>query len=216
MGDVILYGASELGRDVASMAPALREQMGLVVRGFVDDREAVQGSTVLGLPVLGGGDWLGRDEARGVGVVVTIGDPAVRRRVVDRLAARGVRFATLVHPSAVLTPWVELGEGTIVMARCTFTADIRVGRHVVFNPGCTVAHDVVVGDYAYVSPGVNLAGRSALGEACHVGTGATVIPGKRVGAGATVGAGAVVIADVAPGITVAGVPARQINSTGGA
>ena len=214
---VVLFGASELGRDVASMGPALLDSWhGHTLHGFVDDRGALHGTTILDLPVLGGADWLDTEEAQGLSVVVTIGDPTIRRRVVDRLAAKGVRFATLIHPSAVVTPWVEIGEGTIVMARCTFTADIRIGRHVVFNPGCTVAHDVVVGDYAYISPGVNLSGRSAVDEACHIGTGASVIPGCRVGAGATVGAGAVVVRDVPPGLTVVGVPAREINSTGGA
>ena len=96
--------------------------------------------------MLGGGEWLESEEGRGVEVAITIGDPAVRRRIAERLAAKGVAFATLLHPTVVTTPWVQLGEGTIVLANCSFTADIRVGRHVVFNPGCTVAHDVVVGD----------------------------------------------------------------------
>jgi acetyltransferase EpsM len=206
---VVLYGASELGRDVASMGPALLDAWkGPTLHGFVDDRAALHGTRVLDLPVLGGGEWLESEAAAGLGVIVTIGDPAVRRRVVERLSARGVRFATLVHPSVVLTPFVQVGEGSVVLAGCTFTADIRVGRHVVFNPGCTVAHDVVVGDYAYVSPGVHLAGKVTLDEGCYLGIGAAVIPGCRVGARAVVGAGAVVVRDVPPDVTAMGVPAR--------
>jgi sugar O-acyltransferase (sialic acid O-acetyltransferase NeuD family) len=214
--NVVLYGASELGRDVASMGPALLDAWhGPTLHGFVDDRQELHGRRILDLPVLGGGDWLESEAAQGVSVVVTIGDPAVRRRVVERLAAKGVTFATIVHPTAVLSPWVQLGEGTIVLARCTFTADIRVGRHVVFNPGCTVAHDVVVEDYVYVSPGVDLAGKVALEDSCYLGTGAVVIPGRRVGARAVVGAGAVVVKDVPPDVTVVGVPARSLARTPG-
>ncbi|HEU5252507.1 MAG TPA: DapH/DapD/GlmU-related protein [Solirubrobacterales bacterium] len=43
-----------------------------------------------------------------------------------------------------------------------------------------------------------------------IGSGATVLGGVRIGAGATVGAGAVVVADVAPGATVVGNPARAL------
>ncbi len=43
-----------------------------------------------------------------------------------------------------------------------------------------------------------------------IGSGAVILGGVRLGAGALVGAGAVVTHDVAPGATVAGVPARSL------
>jgi serine O-acetyltransferase len=46
----------------------------------------------------------------------------------------------------------------------------------------------------------------------NIGTGAKVIGGLRIGAGATVGANAVVVADVPPGATVVGAPARPASS----
>jgi acetyltransferase-like isoleucine patch superfamily enzyme len=44
-----------------------------------------------------------------------------------------------------------------------------------------------------------------------IGSGALVMGGVRIGAGALVGAGAVVTQEVAPGTTVAGVPARVMQ-----
>ena len=45
-----------------------------------------------------------------------------------------------------------------------------------------------------------------------LGSGAIVLGGVRIGAGALIGAGAVVARDIAPGETVAGVPARATRS----
>jgi acetyltransferase-like isoleucine patch superfamily enzyme len=73
-----------------------------------------------------------------------------------------------------------------------------------------ISHDVRVGDFTQVGPGVTVAGKAALGRASFIGAGATILPEVTVGEGAVVGAGAVVTRDVAPGATVAGVPARAI------
>lgn len=208
---VVLYGASELGRDALSVFHAL-EQAGAPRRvlGFVDDGADKQGRSLLGVPVLGTGAWLdGR--AGEVEVLLTVGDPRVRRRIAARLGAQGHRFATVIHPTAVLTPWVEVGEGALIMAGCTLTVEVTVGAHAVLNPGCTVAHDVRIGAYAYLSPGVDLAGRVVVEDGVYLGIGACVIPSRTVGAGALVGAGAVVTKDVPPDRVAAGVPARNLR-----
>jgi acetyltransferase-like isoleucine patch superfamily enzyme len=53
-----------------------------------------------------------------------------------------------------------------------------------------------------------LAGGVIVGENAFLGAGAVVLPGIEIGAGAVLAAGAVVTDRVAPGTTVAGVPAR--------
>ncbi len=209
---VVLYGASELGRDAVSIFPALAAAgAARDFIGFVDDGPEKQGMSFLGYPVLGAGAWLdGRQ--REVEVLLGVGEPRLRRSIAQRLENQGHGFARLIHPSAQLTPWVSFGEGVLVMAGCTFTVDVEVGRHVVLNPGCTVAHDVVIGDFSYISPGVNLAGGVVIGAGVHVGTGATVLPHKRIGRGAVIGAGAVVTRDVPSDAVFAGVPARRLRS----
>lgn len=202
---VVLVGAGSLGRDALSVAHALGPDG--VVRGFVDDREELWGSSVNGVPVLGGVDWL-VEHAKGTRALLTVGSPAARRTLDEQLTAAGVEWATWVHPTAVLTPTVSVAEGALIMACVTTTIDVRIGRHVVVNPGCTLAHDVVLEDFAYLSPGVDLAGYAVLEIEAYMGTGAVVIPGCRVGARTTVGAGGVVIRDIPPDCTAVGVPAR--------
>jgi acetyltransferase-like isoleucine patch superfamily enzyme len=50
--------------------------------------------------------------------------------------------------------------------------------------------------------------RTTVEDGASIGSGAVILGGITIGAGALIGAGAVVTRDVAPGETVAGVPAR--------
>jgi len=210
---VVLVGSGDLGRDALTVHEAMvRAGTDITVAGFVDDNEAVWGSTVAGLPVLGGTAWLA-ERAGDYDALLTVGSPRVRRVLDGRLTSAGVRWTSWVHPSVEASPWVSWGEGALVMALSSFTIDVVLGRHVVVNPGCTIAHDVRIGDYAYLSPGVDLAGRVELETRAYMGTGAVVIPGCRVGEGAVVGAGAVVVRNVPPAVTVVGVPARPLEKT---
>ena len=77
--------------------------------------------------------------------------------------------------------------------------------------GAIADHDVVLGEASHAAPGSVLAGHASLGAGAMLGAGAAVRPGIVVGAGAVIGPGSAVVADVAPGATLAGVPARPLT-----
>lgn len=107
------------------------------------------------------------------------------------------------------------------------TAQVSIGDPVVVEAGVYLMHGQVVIDGitevragAVIGPWVTIGLRSGtyqgptLERDVSVGTGAKVIGPVRVGAGATIGANAVVVADVAPGTTVVGAPARATPAVG--
>ena len=143
----------------------------------------------------------------GLPVLLAIGDLSQRRRLRARFP---LRAAALVDPSVIVGFGVALAEGVVVMPACVINANSAIGPDAIINTGTIIEHDCVIGSNAHLSPGVRLAGAAAIGADSHVGTGAVILPGVRVGAGTVVGAGAVVIDDVPDGVTVVGVPARQI------
>lgn len=210
-GRVLLFGAGGLGRemlqvlrDIAATGRAA-ECVAFVVDAGLAAPEAVQG-----VPVRRDAVAMLRSDAA-LRVVVALGNPAAREAVVARLMAEaGARFATLLHPTAWLGATVAVGEGSMVFGFFSATADVRIGRHALINPGCTIAHDCVLEDFATLAPAVALAGGVRVEHGAELGIGARVAPRLCIGRGAVVGAGAVVIRDVAPGATVAGVPAREI------
>jgi sugar O-acyltransferase (sialic acid O-acetyltransferase NeuD family) len=208
----VVYGAGGHGKVVADLLLA-GGQVDLV--GFVDDAAGTVGGPapiVLGLPVLGGGAWVETEAARGpIAVALGIGANAARRAVAERCLAFGAELLVAVHPRAVVAASARLGAGSVVMAGAVVNPDAIVGRGVIVNTGAVVEHDVVVGAFAHLSPNATLGGAARVGALAHLGLGSAVLPAVSVGERSVVGAGAVVLRDVTEGVTVVGVPAREIR-----
>lgn len=204
---IAVFGAGGFGREVLWL---VEQTWGNVDAVFVDGNPAVLGTTLHDRPV-----WsLEQAAAHGdVAVIVAVGKPQTRERIVAKVAEAGLPFATIVHPRAELSRWIRWGEGAVVCAGNVLTVDIDVGAHVHVNLDCTIGHDVILGDFTTLSPGVHVSGWVHFGKRVFVGTGATFVNGTHdaplvIGDDAVVGAGAVVARPVAPGTTVVGVPAR--------
>jgi sugar O-acyltransferase (sialic acid O-acetyltransferase NeuD family) len=166
--------------------------------------------------VLGDLSWL---EARpDVLAMCALSSPRSRARLVARLEAAGVRFATVVSPLALLPKRIQpprIGEGSLVGSNTVLDVNATLGRHTVVHSGAIVGHDSVLGDHAMLLPGAIVAGNVVVGAGAVLGTGVRVIQRVRVGPGAVVGAGAVVVSDLPPNCIAVGVPARVVHVAGG-
>lgn len=137
-----------------------------------------------------------------------IGDAAQREALLASLEAAGFTLATLVHPSAVVSPSAQLGPGTMVGPQAAVNADAQVGRGCIVNTGAIVEHDCRVGDFSHLSPGTVLGGGVTLGARCWVCLGAAVSDHVKIGDRTVVGAGAAVLSSIPGNVLAAGVPAR--------
>lgn len=145
------------------------------------------------------------------GVVVAIGNNAMRQAKLVALQAAGSRLATLIHPSATVSRYAVVGEGSVVFAGAVVNADARIGLGAILNTGCSVDHDCVLGDAVHISPGAYLAGGVWVGEQSWIGIGACVRQMIDIGQRVMVGAGSVVVGNVPNDVTMAGVPAKRMR-----
>lgn len=208
MTDLLLVAASGLAREtLASIRSAGTDR----VTGVLDDDPSLRGTTVAGVPVLGGADLAA---ARTEQLLLCAGPGAVRLALADRLAALGVgedRYAVHVHPSVEVGGGSTVGAGSILLAGSVLTCDVTLGRHVVLMPGTVLTHDDVLGDAVTCAAGVGLAGAVRVGDRAYLGMRATVRQRVVVGEDAVVGMGAVVLADVPAGQTWVGTPAARLD-----
>jgi sugar O-acyltransferase (sialic acid O-acetyltransferase NeuD family) len=172
------------------------------------------GADVLGVPIVGGDDCLADLCRNGVSAFVVgvggVGDNAPRARVFEAGLSAGLRPITVVHPTAVVSSWALIGEGTVVGPQAVINARAHVGRNVIVNTAVVVEHDCRIGDHVHLASGALLASTVVVGAGAHVGARAVVRQLVQIGERAVVGAGAVVVKNVLAGQVVAGVPARPL------
>jgi len=207
---VLIIGAGGQAQVVADILLRMQERDGSPhPLGYLDDNPALNGRSYIGLPVLGNLARLA--EIDHDGVVIALGDNALRKRVYEEARSRGERLIVARHPAAIVAPDVLIGPGSMICAGVVVNTGTEIGANVILNTSSSADHHNRIGDHVHIAPGAHLGGEVTLGEGVLVGIGATVLPRVRVADWARIGAGACVHKPVPAGLTVVGVPARPLK-----
>lgn len=210
MNDLYIIGAGGFSREVAWLVERINEvKPTWNIKGFIDADESRWGTKEGDYPIVGGDEYL--KNLGEVYAVCAIAATNLRKRVTEKMKDSGVKFATLIDPSVIISKKVEIGEGTIICAGSIITVDIKIGKHVIVNLDCTIGHDDVIDDFVTIYPSANISGNVYVGECCELGTGMKVIQGKRIADNTIIGAGAVVIRDIEECGTYVGSPVRRVK-----
>lgn len=212
MKDLVIFGASGFGREVAWLVERINKvEPTWNLIGFMDDDESIQGTIINGYSVIGKAENV--IDYPDAYFVCAIGASAIRERIIKRLKEINldIKFGTLIDPSVEISNLVTIGEGTIICAHSIITVNISIGNHVIINLDCTIGHDAVINDFVTMYPSVNVSGITNIGYASELGTGMQIIQGKSVGNYSIIGAGAVVVKDIPSKCTAVGSPAKPIK-----
>ena len=173
---------------------------------FLDhDGKGVKGE-LLGFPVLQISEFIPADFQ----TVVAIGNPKTRKFVVSDLPA-DTNYTTLIHPSVVISEWVEIGEGSIVTAGCALTCQIKVGKHSHLNLNTTVGHDVELGDFFTSATNVSISGICEIGSCVYFGSNSAIKQGLHVCDDVIIGMGSMVVKSIDSSGTYVGAPAQKLS-----
>lgn len=191
-------------------AEVLYEIATLRQRTIVGYTDVEKRSTLLSY--LGTDDVIQKYSPDEVSLVLALGTvEATKRRgeLFSEWKRKGYHFETLVHPSAIVSSTVQLGEGTQVMAGAVLQPHVAVGQNVIINTNATVDHHTILAHHVHIAPGSTICGNVHIQQGVHIGAGATVIQSQKIAPFTTVGAGAVVVNDIGPNQTVVGIPAKE-------
>jgi sugar O-acyltransferase (sialic acid O-acetyltransferase NeuD family) len=142
-------------------------------------------------------------------LVIAIGNNKIRKQISGRVLKAD--WQTLIHPTAIISRNVVIGEGSVIMAGVIIQPGTRIGKHCIINTGACIDHDCFIEDFVHIAPNCSLAGGISVREGTFIGIGSSIIPNITIGSWTNVGAGSVVVSNQPDNCTTVGVPAKPIK-----
>ena len=132
----------------------------------------------------------------------------VRRELFLRCKEKGYTIASFIHPTAMVSKGVKLGEGNIILECGVIQPFVTLGDGNLLWHGVEIAHNNMLGSFNTLCQNTSIAGASRVGDHCFFGNSSIVFGGIRIADYTLVAAGAILKGDTKPYDVV--VPARSV------
>ena len=140
----------------------------------------------------------------------SVGHNGIREKIHMQMSAFLGNPINAIHPSAVISSSVKMGDGIMVAANATINPLTELGRGVICNTSSTIDHECKINDFVHVAPGAVLCGNVTIGKGSFVGANSVIKQGITIGRNVIIGAGTVVVKDIPDNVTVVGNPQKQL------
>lgn len=204
---LLIYGASGLAKEVYDIVvrsmPDRYEKI-YFIDDFVEEAPFYLSETIHfdSIPTLFMGEM---EELEGI---VAVGEPVHRQKLTEKFEKQGIRLATIVDSSALISPTASVAEGSIICEMTTIHANVQIGKGVLIQPFANIGHDISIGEYSVISSACAPGGATVFGKRVYMGMNATSKEKLVFGDDVIIAMGAAVFRDVEAGATVVGNPAR--------
>lgn len=207
--DILIIGASGFGREVLQWIKDINKvKETWNILGFLDDNLNALDGYECDYKVVGRiQNWIPKDNEY---FVIAIANPVVKEKIVTDMEAKGAKFVSIVHPTALIGEFNHIGRGVVVYPYADITVNTTIGNYVSLL-GAKIGHDAVIGDYTTICGHCGINGHASVGRNVFIGSHVVVAPGKKIGDNAYVGNGSVVVTNIRSGYTVFGNPAKRLN-----
>jgi sugar O-acyltransferase (sialic acid O-acetyltransferase NeuD family) len=139
-----------------------------------------------------------------------VGHNGIREKIHMQLSQFLGHPINAIHPSAVISASVKMGNGVMIAANATINPLTELGMGVICNTSSSIDHECIIGDFVHIAPNAVLCGNVKVGRSTFIGANAVIRQGITIGNNVIIGAGTVVIRDIPDNSTVIGNPARKL------
>ncbi len=208
MKNIIIIGAGGFGRELLWWIEDINKvQPTWDIKGFIDDNLNALDSVECDYKIIGTiKDYIPQEDDE---FALALGSPELKRKIVSLIKEKGGKFATIIHPTAMVSKFAHYGEGLIMFPNSKLSCNSTVGDFVTIL-STLIGHDTFIDDYTVISGGCNIVRNVRIGKDVFLAAGVCIAQDVHIGDGAYLGLGSVILKDVEPHTTMFGNPARPI------
>lgn len=210
--NLAIYGTGGSGREVYELLErndSVRKCWEEII--FVDDTK--EAGEFWDCPMMPLEDVKKKYKSDEIKIIVAVGEPKVRKLLADKVKEAGYGLATIIHPTAAISPRAKIADGVFIQDYVAVSAEAVIDENVFINGRSIIGHDVHVKPNCQISSHVAIGGWTIIGEGVYIGLSASLRDHIEVGDHAVVSMGSVVLKDVHEDRVVMGNPAREIASS---
>ncbi|HQH18290.1 MAG TPA: hypothetical protein PKZ43_01950 [Bacteroidales bacterium] len=167
---IVIIGA---GGHAKVVADAVIKQGKYTLAGFVDDDETCIFILNNGFKVIAKTNEIEKIIIAADYFIVAIGDNNIRYKLFKTFKQK-MKPATIIHPSAVISQNVKIGEGCAILANAVINEDVEIGNNCIINAMVLIDHETSIGENGHISQG------SIIGSNCIVKSFHTSDLGERI------------------------------------
>lgn len=146
-----------------------------------------------------------------VEVLIAMGEPSMRRKMMDKYLLHGFKLATFVHPFAYVAADAKIGNGSIILPYVYIAQNVIIGNNVLLHAGVKIENDCVIEDNCFVNGNAFIGAKTRIENTCFIGPSSTIRDSLIIGNNSIIGMGSVVTKDVSDYSVCVGNPAKKIR-----
>ena len=199
--DLIIIGA---GGHALSCIDVIEQQRKFSIAGLVGLENEI-GSIVNGYKVIATDSELPELAKIYPSALISVGqikNVDVRITLFQKCVQAGFSMATVISPNAYVSPYAQIGEGSIIMHGVIINSSAKIGKNCIINSRSLIEHGSIVGDNSHISTGVIVNGDVTIGANCFIGSGSIVKESISIGSDCLIGMGQIIRKNIEKKMTI--------------
>lgn len=168
---------------------------------YLDDNKTLWGQKIYDIEVMGGASMINNfnDDTFFISGIGSQNSFIKKPKIINDWSIDKKKYATIIHPSAVVSPYASIGYGSILYPNVTIGPNVKLGNFVQVLPNTNISHHSEISDFTIINGSCLIAGGVKINNNCYIGANTSIRQNVIIGSKVLIGMSSLVLNDIPRG-----------------